>query len=196
MILSILICTIVERRTMFERLKEELDFQAKAFNVPVERVEVLFERDNKEISVGKKRQKLLLRAVGDYVLSFDDDDWPNANFVFEIMMALESKPDCVGLVIDMTTNNSKPQVCCHSLRYPQWRDNVDGYDYVRNVTHRNPVRRDLALKVGFEDLRFGEDRRFSDKVTKLCKTEIFIEEPLFHYRYDNHIPFKRKYGIR
>lgn len=189
-LLSILIATTVDRREMFKKLYYEFFVQTK--DLPVE---VLHEEDNKEMSVGAKRQKLLLRAQGDCIVFFDSDDWPQPFYVEEILKALEKKPDCVGFLIAMTTNGKKPQVCCHSLKYKEWKERVDGYDYVRNVTHFNPVRRDLALQVGFKDIRFGEDRLYSDAVTKLCKTEVFISKKLFHYRYSNLIPHKRKYGI-
>lgn len=193
MILSILICTTIDRRQLFERLYNELLRQSEDLGLPVE---VLYEEDRKEMSVGKKRQKLLLRAKGDYIVYFDSDDFPYSFYVSEFLKALESKPDCVGFEINMTTNGTKPQVCCHSLRYPAWKERVDGYDYVRNVTHFNPVRRELALKVGFADMRHGEDRKYSDAVTKLCKTEVFIQKRMFHYRYSNKMPHRIKYGIK
>lgn len=176
---------------MFLKLKEELDRQSSGLEV-----EVLFEEDNKQISVGAKRQKLLLRAKGDYVAYFDSDDWPYDWYVQDILIALESKPDCVGFLIHMTTNNANPQTCCHSLQYKKWDKNVDGYDYVRNVTHFNPVRRDLALKVGFKDLRHGEDFTYSNSITRLCMKEVFLNKRLFHYRYSNSEPHKKKYGIK
>lgn len=192
-ILSILICTVTSRAQQFKELGMELSRQL--YDYPG-KVEMLFECDNKEISVGKKRQKLLQRSIGEYVVFFDDDDWPYSFFVRDIMIALISKPDCVGVVIDMTTNNQRPQLCCHSLRYPEWRNNVDGYDYVRNVTHRNPIKRELAIQVGFPDMRFGEDRWFSDRVTPLCQSEVFIPQPIFHYRYSSAERHNKKYGIR
>lgn len=194
-ILSILICTTLDRRELFKKLYYEFFVQTK--DLPVE---VLFEEDNKEISVGAKRQKLLLRAKGTHIMYFDSDDWPMTYYVEEILKALEKNPDCVGFLIAMTTNGQRPQVCCHSLRYKEWkgdgRTKIDGYDYVRNVTHFNCVRRELALQVGFNDLRFGEDRVYSDAVTKLCKTEVFINKKMFHYRYSNKIPHKLKYGLK
>lgn len=190
MILSILIATTVNRRPLFDKLYTELNRQK------TDDVEVLFEEDRKEMSIGAKRQKLLFRAQGEYIVFFDSDDWPFNNFVSAILEALKSKPDCVGMLIHMTTNNLNPQTCCHSLQYPEWKERVDGYDYVRNVTHRNPVRRDLALKVGFKDIRYGEDRKYSDAVTKLCRTEVFINQRLFHFRYSTKEPYKQKYGIR
>ena len=191
MILSILICTTIDRRPLFQKLYNELDRQAQGLSV-----EILFEEDNKEISVGAKRQKLLKRAKGEYIVYFDSDDFPYEDYVIEILTAIESKPDCVGFLIHMTTNGVKPQTCCHSLKYKKWAENVDGYDYVRNVTHFNTIRRDLALKVGFDDMRFGEDHKYADAVTKLCKTEVFIDKKLFHYRYSTKIPHNQKYGIR
>lgn len=189
--LSILIATTIDRRQMFNELYSELLHQAEGLPV-----EVLYEEDNKRISIGAKRQKLLERAVADYIVFFDSDDFPSYNYVEGILQALESNPDCVGFLIHMTTNGNKPQTCCHSLQYPEWKSNVDGYDYVRNVTHFNPVRRELALQVGFKDLRFGEDKIYSDAISKLCKQEYYIPEIIFHYRYTNTIPHRLKYGFK
>lgn len=190
-ILSILICTTIDRRELFKKLYYEFFVQTKGLPV-----EVLFEEDNKELSVGAKRQKLLLRAQGKYIVFFDSDDWPQEFYVKEILKALEKEPDCVGFLIHMTTNGVRPQVCCHSLRNKVCAENVNGYDYVRWVTHFNPVKREIALQVGFKDLRYAEDKPYWDGVTKLCKTEVFINKKMFHYRYSNKIPHKLKYGLK
>ena len=114
----------------------------------------------------------------------------------DILNALKTNPDCVGFLIHMTTNGRNPQVCCHSLKFAEWAKRKHGYDYVRNCTHFNPVRRDIALQVGFKDLRYGEDKIYSDAVSKICKTEVFINKKLFHYRYSNSEQHKKKYGIK
>jgi len=188
--LSILIATTVDRRPMFARLLDELHSQQ------TDEVEIIHFEDRRQISVGKKRQALLEKASGDYIVFFDSDDWPMKYYVSDILKATESNPDCVGFLIHMTTNGIKPQTCCHSLKYKVWAERVDGYDYVRNVTHFNPVLRSIALQVGFPDLRHGEDKWYSDRVTKLCSTEVFIDKKMFHYRYSNRMPHKLKYGIK
>lgn len=193
MILSILICTTYDRRRMFEKLYAELQRQRSECQEPVE---ILFEEDGKQISVGAKRQKLLRRATGEYIVFFDSDDWPFQWYLSSILEALKSKSDCVGFLIHMTTNGQKDQTCCHSLQYKEWATNVDGYDYVRNCSHFNPCKREIALKVGFKDLRFGEDKLYSDGVSRLCKTEVFINKKLFHYRYSNAVRHNVKYGIK
>jgi glycosyltransferase involved in cell wall biosynthesis len=161
------------------------------------KVEIISECDNKQISIGLKRQKLLERATGEFICFLDDDDMPYDNYLRNIVSVIENNPgiDCIGIAIDMTTNGKNEQRCCHSLKYRKWKNNVDGWDYVRNITHFNPVRRDLALKVGFQDLRFGEDKLYSDAVTKLCKKEVYITEPVFHYRYSNKQSHQKKYGF-
>jgi len=165
------------------------------FNHP-DIVEVLFEEDEKQMSVGAKSQKLLERSNGKYVVRFDSDDRPKPYYVEEIIKAIESNPDCVGFKIAMTTNGEKPEICCHSLKYKVWAENVDGYNYVRNVTHFNPVKREIALQVGFKDIRFGEDKDYSDRITPLCKTEVFIDKFMFDYRYSNAMNHNEKYGIK
>jgi len=190
--LSILICTIEERREQFMVLLKQLNWQRRAY----QDVEIITISDNKEMSVGNKRQQLLKGANGKYIVFLDDDDKPSENYIDLILKAIESGPDCVGMNVAMTTNGENPQKCCHRLIYPEWKNNIDGWDYVRNITHFNPVKRELALQVGFKDLRFGEDKEYSDAVTKLCKTEVYIEDPLFHYRYSNKINHNTKYGIK
>lgn len=189
--LSILIATTEDRRLMFTKLYSV--FQRQIAGLPVE---IKYIEDRKQISIGKKRNDLLKMATGDYIVFFDSDDMPYPEYTKEILQGLESNPDCIGFKIHMTTNGTKPKVCCHSFKYKKWAENVDGYDYVRNVTHFNPVRRDLALKVGFKDLRFGEDFIYANELTKLCKNEVFIDKLLFHYRYTTKVPHKEKYGIQ
>jgi hypothetical protein len=159
-------------------------------------VEIISKKDNKEMSIGQKRQWMLENATGEYYVNFDDDDHPFPFYLSEIMKALELNPDCVGFLIHMTTNGVKPQTCCHSLRYKQWANKSGSYDYVRNVTHFNPVKRSLALQVGFKDMRFGEDKDYADRITPLCQNEVFIPRKLFHYRFIQQFNHNDKYGIK
>jgi hypothetical protein len=159
-------------------------------------VELIFKEDNKEMSIGEKRQLLLEQAKGEYIVFFDSDDFPKDNYVTSIVKAIEQKPDCIGFKIAMLTNGKNPQTCCHSLKYKQWKNNTDGFDYVRSVTIFNPVKRDLALQVGFKSIRYGEDKDYSDRLTPICNKEIYLNDFLFEYRYSTAIPHAEKYGIK
>jgi len=193
--LSILIATTIDRRNEFHTLYETFTSMIKKFKYD-DLVEIFFLEDNKEISIGLKRQKLLEQSKNEYIVYFDSDDIPREAYLPKIITAIQENPDCVGFLINMTTNGQNNQTCCHSLKYKVWAEKQDGYDYVRNVTHFNPVKRELAIQVGFQDLRYGEDKLYADALTNLCSKEVFINEFLFDYRYSNHIPHNEKYGIK
>lgn len=188
--LSILIATIKEREHQFTELYNELLRQSANLDTQV----LIDDTEKYLMSIGAKRNNLLKKASGEYIVFFDDDDFPNPNYISSILKALENKPDCVGFKIQMTTNGSNPQTCIHSLQNKKWE--FKNGIYLRNVTHFNPVKRELALLVGFPDLRFGEDKIYSDKISKLCKKEVFIDDYLFNYRYSNKINHNEKYGIK
>lgn len=195
--LSILIATVKEREVLFNSLLTELNKQIRRENAK-EEVEIVVISDNKEISIGLKRQKLLEMASGTWIVFFDDDDYPFEYYVRAILDAIDSpiQNDCIGINVFMTTDGARPQKCCHRLKYANWENDVDGWDYVRNITHFNPVLRTKALEVGFKDLRFGEDKDYSDRLFPLLTREIYIEAPLFYYRYSTAIKHNQKYGIK
>lgn len=187
--LSILLATVVGRAALFAKLHAHILAQAEGRSV-----EVIVACDNKEISIGKKRQNLLEAATGDYVCFVDDDDWVSDTYVDDILAALESSPDCVGFLITCTTNGRNPVKAITSMRYKEWYENRDGYAHCRTIYHKSPVRRDIALKVGFPDLRYAEDKVYAKGVTALVKTEVFIDKVCYHYRFRAE-PFMAKYGI-
>lgn len=193
MILSILIATIVERKHSFDELIAEIDHQIFKYGFEND-IEVCFISDNKELSIGEKRQMLLQMSKGEYIVYIDDDDMINDNYIIDIMQALEQKPDCVGMKILYTYDGENPRTCIHSIKYTHWHD--DGVTYFRGCTHFNPVKKSLAIKVGFKPIRYAEDRPYSDALTLLCKNEIFIDKYLFQYRYSSKVPHNKKYGIQ
>ncbi len=201
MILSILICSITDRAESLQKLLLEFHNQAGYSNHYFENVEILTEVDNREISVGGKRQKLLERAKGDWIVFFDDDDIPNERYIYLILTAIFNNKDidCIGIRGLMTTNGENPQTWCHRLGYKIEGDGNSilpcGYNYARPIIHFNPVKRELALQAGFKDMRFGEDMDYAERLNKLLTKEYFIDEQLFHYNYTNHVPHAKKYGI-
>jgi glycosyltransferase involved in cell wall biosynthesis len=188
--LTILLPTVEARAKLFAQLHAHITAQAAG-----KPVEVLVACDNKEISIGKKRQNLLEQATGDYVCYIDDDDWVADDYVDSILAALESSPDCVGFKIRCIMNGGAPLMASASMRYKTWGDNQDGFRFVRSCYHKTPCRRDIALRVGFPDLRYCEDRPYSMGIMRHLKTEEYIDAILYEYRY-KHENFAMKYGIK
>ncbi len=187
--LSVLLATVTARADLFALLHAHLSKQAEG-----KPVELVVACDNKEISIGKKRDNLLKEAKGDYVCFVDDDDWCADTYIDDILEAIATDPDCVGFEIHCTQNGRNPRRAITSMRYREWGSNIDGYHYVRSIYHKSPVKRELALQVGFKDLRYAEDKLFSNGIMQLVKTEVFIKKVLYYYRFRSE-PFMIKYGF-
>lgn len=188
--LSICIPTIVERQHLVEKLYEKVISQVGEN----EDVEVLVASDNKEISIGAKRQHFLLAAQGEYVVMIDDDDDISDDYVSEILKAIENGPDCVGFQIKCTGTEGK--TADMSNKYSDWADSQNGFDYVRTPYQKTPMRTILALAIGYKDMRYGEDYDFSKRLKQsgLITSEVYIPKTLYHYRFKYEDP-KTKYGL-
>lgn len=195
-LLTIMIPTTVDRREMFKKLYTELwrqVIECWAMN----EIEIVYEEDSKEISVGAKRQKLLEKANGEFVVGFDSDDWPAPNYINDILQALLQNKDIdhVGFFELCTWDGKNPKISIFSNKYQKWGENIYGYDYIRCANPKSVIRKSKALQVGFADQRFGEDILFSEAVTPLLKSEVFIDKILYYYKYktQNH---DERYGIK
>ena len=193
--LSILIPTIETRRTQCELLMQFLISQYENMGLILgSDIEILVARDNKEISIGAKRQLLLEMAKGEYIVFIDDDDWVSDDYIRQIYRRLiVLKPDTIGFNIECSgTKGKTAQV---SNTYDDWADNVNGFDYVRTPYQKSPIKREIALQIGYKDMRFAEDYDYSKRLKQsgLIKSEVLIHKTLYFYRYKWEDP-KSKYG--
>ena len=191
--LSILIATIFDRISDFKLIYSELVQQREGD----QEIEILFYRDNRQLSIGDKRNNLISQAAGDYVVFIDDDDWIPSYYIKEIIKAIEVNPDSIGFLQHCIFNGAEEKMACLSNKYSDWAENLDGYDYVRTPYHKTPIRRDIALNIGFKNMRYAEDHDFSKRLksTGLIKNEYFIDKIMYYYRYSNKVSHNEKYGI-
>jgi hypothetical protein len=184
-ILTIMIPTTFDRKQLFNELLVELSRQIEEYGF-VHHVNIIWDEDDREKSVGKKRQDLLLRTNGDFVVGFDSDDFPASSYIYDIVTALKENPliDHVGFIEDCDIDGQKSK-SIFSIKHKSWDEQEHGYDQVRCANPKSVIRRTKALQVGYEDMRFGEDRIFSEKITPLLESEIFIEKPLYYYRHNS-----------
>jgi glycosyltransferase involved in cell wall biosynthesis len=80
--LSILICTLPLRLEFLQRLEKILKPQLN------EHVQVLINADT-DMEIGKKRNKLISQAEGEYACFIDDDDLVTKDYVSKILQAVE-----------------------------------------------------------------------------------------------------------
>ncbi len=195
MILSILICTIDSRKEQFDKLFDFVNKQRLVNDTVARFVEILFECDNKEMSIGAKRQKLLERATGEFVVFIDDDDFVSERYVSSILKATRSKPDCIGFLIECDMQG-KIETAITSNRYDKWTEGQDGFTHNRTIYHKSPIRRTIALQIGFKNIRYSEDSDFSKRLkdSGLLVHEEFVNDVMYYYRYREE-DYHTKYGF-
>lgn len=156
-------------------------------------VEIYFYSDDKSITIGEKRERLYIAASGLYSWQIDDDDDIDENAIELILDAIKKGPDCITFR-EKCMINDKYYSSNHSLKYDKWRDNFDGFDYVRTPFYKDVIRTDIAKSVPFEHIRWNEDERWSYALLPHLKTEIHIDEELYHYIHNSTDPTER-YGL-
>jgi hypothetical protein len=175
--LAILICSIESRQEQLEKLINSIPTHPDVIVIP--------EIDDKKITTGAKRNKLLQRAkdIGAEYISFvDDDDHIEPDYVGEIMKAIERKPDVIGFKGWMTTNGSQKTEWRISKNFPYARI---GEIYYRFNNHLSPIRIDIALRIKYPNISFGEDYDYAKRLreSRLIKSEVYINKFLYHYDY-------------
>lgn len=173
--LSILVPTLPERTHFLRRLRMLLEPQMRG-----RPVELLLDERPRPVPIGTKRNALLDRARGDYVAFVDDDDLVSGNYVRDVLEAVKTSPDCVGLNGIITFDGKNPRKFIHTIECKEWHEK-DGI-YYRMPNHLNPIRRDLALAVRFPaGSNFGEDHDFSKRIQSSLKSEVMVRQPLYFY---------------
>ena len=189
--LTICIPSVTERSNVFTELFNHISKQI--VNNRSE-VEILCDIDNKEVSIGAKRQRMLQKALGKYVTMVDDDDFVADDFVERILTAIDSNPDFIGFEIDCSGTAGKTESVSND--WNDWAENIGGFDYVRTPYHKSPIKTEIARQIGFNDMRYGEDYDFSKRLkqSSLIQTQVYIQKTMYFYRYKDE-PHNHKYGI-
>lgn len=195
--LTICIATLQRRMGMFASLLRELERQRKPFG---DQVEILVRLDNGQETTGAKRNWLYQNAKGEYVCSVDDDDTVAPYYIHEIMHALQSKPDAVGMNGVITTDGRHEKKWFIAKDNPYESVTINGKEvYLRWHNHLSPVLRSIAIQFPFPDVTIGEDSGYAEAMHKsgLIKTEVVIGTTVEEYRNFRHKdPVKPLYFYR
>lgn len=177
---SILICTLEERFEVFEHIFSKVSDQIAKLNLQ-DQVEILYIKDNRGISIGTKRNRLLDQSKALYVSFLDDDDDVHEDYIKLIYDKLLEKPDCVSLSGIISYHGQHSKLFIHSLKYDHYFE--ENGIYYRPPNHWNPIRRDIACQFKFPEINYGEDTCWAMEIcrSKLLKTEVIIEEPYYFY---------------
>jgi glycosyltransferase involved in cell wall biosynthesis len=146
-------------------------------------VEILFQIDNGEITIGQKRNDLLSRARGEYLCFIDDDDRISSNYISLVLESIETKPDCCSLIGLITTDGGNAKNFIHSIKYNNWYE--ENNIYYRPPNHLNCIKSQIAKQFKFPCISNGEDKDWSMQIAQsgLLKKEYEIKETIYFYDY-------------
>lgn len=182
-LLSILIPTLHSRKLYFDRLVTSLLKQAKEGG-NTKKIEILSYPDNRKVTTGYKRNKLIEKAKGLFTVFIDDDDDVDANYIELVLKAITENEeiDAIGINGIYSENNSKRMPFETSLKH-NWEER-NGW-YYRTINHISPVRREHALKIKFPDKTMFEDYEWTMdlKNSGLLKKEFVIKKPIYFYNF-------------
>jgi len=182
-ILSILIATLESRRDQFAHIFGRLTAQVRAAALTGE-IEILSLCDNREASIGTKRNRLIGQARGHFVAFVDDDDDVSDDYISKISAIIRGHPeiDCIGIKSIITFRGSHPQEMTYSLRYDDYFSR--GHSYFRPPHHQNPMLRSVALKYPYLDASYAEDAEWALRLrrSRALRREEFIDTPLYFYK--------------
>lgn len=166
---SVLIPTMVGREQSLMRLLQSISEKVKRL-CPEMKYEVKLAFDNKETSVGAKRQKLLKEASGKYMSFIDDDDDITDQYIRDLWETIQGNYDVMRLYGSMSG-----YTFVHSVDVKLTDAMAVGEPvlFQRPPNHLNPVLTDLVNFISFRDATKGEDLDWS---VRLCRTGVLRKE--------------------
>jgi hypothetical protein len=180
---SILIPTIPGREKGLAQLLDSLR-EKLARVAPTLRYEVCLSFDNREMSIGVKRQKLLEMAKGKYLSFIDDDDDVTDAYVEDLWAMIQGGYHTMRLRGQMSQ-----YTFVHSteitMATPMASD-AEPPIFQRPPNHLNPMLADVAKLIPFKDAVHGEDLDWTLSLykTKFLETEYRSDPTRVHYIYN------------
>lgn len=184
-LLSILMPTLDDRQHFYNHIAKKLSYQITKYGV--DKVEFLSYKDNREKTTGHKRNVLLEKAKGRFVVCVDDDDDVAPNYVELICDAIIRYPqiDAIGICGLYTENGMNPTPFITGRQF-NW-DKIQGR-YCRTINHISPIKAEIAKQFKFPDLTIGEDYDWTMQIKKsgLIQHDYIIQDQIYFYEYRPH----------
>lgn len=183
---SILICSLESRKQKLDHLLRSLYVQLLALEPKwCAEVEILFDIDNREVSTGEKRNRLLDKARGKYIAFIDDDDHVYDNYILNQLVAMKYDCDCIASQGHYSVNGGHKTLWKLSKDYADHDAQENGVAILyRRANHLSAVKREYAIQARFPHISNAEDKAYSAALNQYLKTETTILEPIYHYDYE------------
>lgn len=181
---SILITSIPKRIENLKKIINKLETQILENNLDKE-VEILCLIDNRQRSVGLKRQNLLEASRGKFIAYLDDDDNISDFYIKEIIHAIKQNPtiDVISFNQEAKINQHEPVTVYFGLQYEN-TEFLPNKPIYRKPFHMCAWNSKIAKQVKFKDISLTEDWCWIETLCKIAKTEHHIDKILHYYIFD------------
>ncbi len=162
--------------------------------------EIILCGDNKQMTIGRKRNILYENASGLYSWQIDDDDWVHENSIPLIMKEIEKRYDCVTFQ-EYCLMNGTEYKSNHSILYDDWagdgsKELSDGFHFQRTPFYKDVILTKIAKSVQVPNMRFGEDHEWSKLLKPHLKNEGHLDTQIYRYIHEsNPENHNERYGI-
>jgi hypothetical protein len=174
LLLSILVCSLVERNNTF--LSDLIgSIQKQIIGKPVE---LLILSDNVKRPVGTKRNDLLNISKGRYVCFIDDDDRISETYVDDVLQEIINwSPDVVVFDAEITFNGTNPKLVKYGREY-DYCEKPEAY--YRHPNHLMVHKKENITEF-FKDIKTGEDDEWALRILPRIVTQSRINKILYYY---------------
>lgn len=195
---SILICSLESRKYDFlPKILHQLHGQLGHYTEKVEQnqfttitlqtftshpVEIIIATDNKKISVGAKRNLLTSIADGKYISFIDDDDVVAPQYVSSILDKTLESPDVIVFDALRYENGRVDKQVKYGKEFH--RDHTKGNFHYRLPNHLMAWRTEVARRVPFKEINFGEDSLWSRAMAGHIRRQARINDVLYYYLFN------------
>jgi len=175
--LSLLTPTIPGRETQLKELGQKL-----AAQIGDKPVEWLALSDNRNRTIGAKRQALWDIARGTYAAMIDDDDDVSDDYVASLLRATETGADVITFK-QRSIYNGREAIVEFGVNNPD-ETFAEGKTILRAPWHVCAWRREVVAGCLFSEVNFGEDLCWCLQARKRIRTAHHIDKVLHTYRHD------------
>ena len=147
-----------------------------------EDIELIALFDNKQRTIGTKRQEMIDISNGEYITFIDDDDRISDDYISDIMKCLyENKHvDCIVYNIECCTNNDTKMLCKYGIEYEYGKIN-NGEEWRGKPSHTMIWKANIVKKHKYKNLMNKEDVDWVSRAWKDIKTQTRIDKILYYY---------------
>ena len=178
--ISFLIPTIPGRDASLQRMMQSIHERMGRI-APNLRYEIRLGFDNKEASVGRKRDNLLQASKGKYSAFVDDDDEITDAYIEDLAETIRGNFHVMRL-----RGTVQQYTFTHSIAVKLNEPMARGNDFFRPPNHLNPMLTDVAKLVRFKDASRGEDLDWTMRMANVgfLTSEYTSDLSRIHYIYN------------